>query len=170
MHRDVRAARTEDLGVLQAIEDLADARFIELFHAEEWLPAPTGAERAAAPGFVLVAVDEQAEVVGFVHVLEEAGVAHLEQLSVLPAHGRRGYGGALVEGALAEAARRGHDRVTLRTYADVPWNAPFYASLGFVITEPETTFHRRLVEIEAALGLDRYGERVQMTARIPRGT
>lgn len=114
------------------------------------------------PGFVLIAAEESGAPVGFVHVLDEDGFAHLEQLSVLPERGRRGYGRALVEAAKSKARHRGHKRMTLRTYADVPWNAPFYARAGFTEEEPATKFHERLVEVEHQRGLDRYGRRVQM--------
>lgn len=100
------------------------------------------------------------------HVVETGGAAHLEQLSVLPAVGRRGHGRALVESAKTEAAGRGHERITLRTYADVPWNAPFYASCGFEESEPDTPFLLALVALERRLGLDRHGRRIQMTARL----
>ncbi|GEC74912.1 hypothetical protein GCM10010213_09700 [Microbacterium maritypicum] len=103
---------------------------------------------------------------GFVHVLEIDGHAHLEQLSVLPSFGRRGIGRQLVTAALAEARRRGHTDVTLRTYTDVPWNAPFYASCGFVESEPDTALLRELVAIEESLGLFEHGPRVQMTATL----
>lgn len=66
-----------------------------------------------------------------------------------------------------EARSRGYELLTLRTYADVPWNAPFYARVGFVETEPTTDFHKLLVEVEERLGLARYGRRVQMTAALP---
>ena len=61
----------------------ADVRL--LFRPGEWWPAPHGQQRAAAPGFLLV-VDGAPEgpAVGFVHVLEVDGLAHLEQLAVLP--------------------------------------------------------------------------------------
>ena len=63
---------------------------------------------------------------------------HLAELDVLPAHGRRGVGTALVR-AVDEWARSGHfTEITLTTYRDVPWNAPFYAGLGFdVVPESE---------------------------------
>ncbi len=32
---------------------------------------------------------------------------------------------------MAEARAQGFDRLSLCTYRDVPWNGPFYASLGF---------------------------------------
>lgn len=119
------------------------------------------------PGFVLVAEATAdaapARPVGFVHVLEIDRHAHLEQLSVLPSHGRQGIGRALVSAALDEARRRGHTQVTLRTYADVPWNAPFYASCGFMVCTPDTEFHRHLAATEHALHLAAHGRRVQMS-------
>ncbi len=116
----------------------------------------------------MLVADESATgtIVGFVHVLESGEIAHLEQISVLPEHGRRGYGRRLLEAAMDEARSRGFERLTLRTYADVPWNAPFYAGLGFVETEPMTDFHKSLVDVEERLGLDRYGRRVEMTAAL----
>lgn len=65
---------------------------------------------------------------------------------------------------LEEAGVGGHHRLTLRTSADVPWNAPFYARLGFVESEPDTPFLRGLVDVELRHGLGRYGRRIQMTA------
>ncbi len=141
---------------------MADQLFIDLFRPNRWEAAPSGASRAAEPGFLLVVADESETIVGFVHVLETGGIAHLEQLSVSPEHGRRGYGRALVEAAKSEARRRGHDRMTLRTYADVPWNAPFYARAGFVEESPSTPFQRHLVLVERRLGLDQHGRRIQM--------
>lgn len=97
-------------------------------------------------------------------MLEAAGVAHLEQLSVLPGYGRRGYGRRLIEAAKDESRRHGYRRMTLRTYADVPWDAPFYSRAGFVAEEAASEFHRALIDTEMRLGLDRYGRRVQMVA------
>ena len=85
---------------------------------------------------------------------------------MLPRFGRLGLGRLLVKAVLAAAEERGYRAVTLRTYAHVPWNAPFYLSCGFVVTEPDSVFLRRLVGIEQALGLARHGARVQMTALI----
>ncbi|OUE31000.1 Acetyltransferase (GNAT) family protein [Clavibacter michiganensis] len=161
----IRPVAARDLDALQGIEDRADRILVELLRPAEWWPAPTGAERAAEPGFLLVAEDADATepaLVGFAHVLEVDGLAHLEQVAVPPEHGRRGHGGALVEAAAEEARRRGHRRITLRTFADVPWNAPAYARAGFVEEPPATPFHRGLVATEARLGLDLVGRRIQM--------
>lgn len=167
----VRPARAGDEAATERIETEADALLIERFGADDWPPPTPPHERSTSPGFVLVAEDpgdedSAATVVGFVHVLELDGHAHLEQLSVLPAHGRRGIGRRLVDDALAEARRRGHAEITLRTYSEVPWNAPFYASCGFVVSEPATPLLRGLVQVETDLGLFAYGPRVQMTASL----
>lgn len=158
----IRPSVATDLPHLERIENEADALLVELLQPDQWHPAPTDAERLADGGIVLVAEGEDGAVVGFVHVLEFDGGAHLEQVSVLPPFGGRGIGRALVEAAKDAAREAGYDRLTLRTFADVPWNAPFYASAGFVIEEPSGDFHRMLVETESRLGLDSLGPRVQM--------
>ncbi|WP_144876552.1 GNAT family N-acetyltransferase [Microbacterium sp. 1.5R] len=162
----IREAIAADAEVIQRIETVADALLIEALGAPapEWPSAADATERIGHPGYVLLLEeDSDSSPVGFVHVLDADGAAHLEQLSVLPEHGRRGHGRRLVEAALDEARRRGYSRMTLRTYADIPWNAPFYASCGFKESIPESGFHRHLADAETRLGLDRYGRRLQMT-------
>lgn len=159
----VRSVTAADLAKLQAIEDDADTLFESLFSTADWQSAPPGGDRAGRPGFILVASDSPDSVaLGFVHVVEISGGDHLEQLSVRPSAARRGHGRALVEAAIAASRRRGRARISLRTYADVPWNAPFYASCGFVEAAPDTDFLRELVVLEQLHGLDQ-GRRVQMT-------
>nr|WP_201470100.1 GNAT family N-acetyltransferase [Microbacterium hydrocarbonoxydans] len=163
----IRPATSEDAEILNVIETQADALLIDSLGAPEWPPAANGSERLAEPGFVLVLEESGTpSPVGFVHVLDADGHAHLEQLSVLPTSGRQGFGRRLVRAALDEARDRGYTRMTLRTYAEIPWNAPFYSSYGFLESIPETSFQRGLVHTESALGLDRYGRRIQMTAEL----
>lgn len=169
MNVTLRPARTDDAAATEQIETEADTLLIDRFSAVSWPPPTPAADRARMPGFVLVAehsadATAAAAVVGFVHVLDLDGHAHLEQLSVLPAFERRGIGRLLVEGALMEARHRGHAEMTLRTYVDVPWNAPFYETCGFVTTAPQTPALLGLVQVEEALGLFEFGARVQMTA------
>jgi GNAT superfamily N-acetyltransferase len=164
---EIRPASERDLFALEDIENLADSLLVERLRPDSWRPAPTADERAQTPGFLLVvAAEDSADPVGFAQILEVDGFVHLEQLSVLPAHGRRGLGRALVEAALAESARRGYDTITLRTFADVPWNGPFYASCGFIESEPSSEFHRGLARTESSHGLNRGERRIQMTARL----
>jgi GNAT superfamily N-acetyltransferase len=155
----VRFARTEDLPHLAPLEGRADAMFEPAFGPVGWDPPATGEARAAEPGFLLVAGEPPA---GFAHVLLLDGAAHLEQLAVDPPLGRRGIGTALLEAACDEAVRLGHDRLSLCTYADVPWNAPFYRRRGFAEVVELEPFQESLRETEQRLGLDRHGPRVVM--------
>ena len=167
----VRQAEPRDFAAIERIETAADQIFIDTFNPDHWPPAASAADRLAQGGFLLVGevenrTDNQRETVGFTHVIETAGLAHLEQVSVQPVFGRRGYGRILVEAAMHAARERGHDELTLRTYAELPWNAPFYRSLGFVPSSPRGTFLLGLVEAERAEGLERFGSRVQMTVSL----
>ena len=163
---DVRPAREADLPLLAAIEDsglpLFEQALGDLTGTVLGAPAVRGESRAQQDGFLLVAGTP--EPIGFAHVVLHEGQAHLEQLSVRPEHGRRGVGTALVEAACRRVATQGHRALTLLTYADLPWNAPYYARLGFVEVPPEqrSTWQTQLVAHEAEIGLDRFGRRVLM--------
>ncbi len=158
-----RPARSGDLDLLRAVEADSDTAFPAAVDPE-W-PAPSdGQERAAVPGFILVVGEP---VIGFVHVLDlGAGHVHLEQLSVRADAQRQGLGSALVTAAVAEAARHGATTMTLMTYADVPWNAPFYAALGFVEADPRAVGLDTFVEAEERFGLARWGRRVAMVRQL----
>ncbi|WP_038369968.1 GNAT family N-acetyltransferase [Brachybacterium phenoliresistens] len=166
--RSIRRASPADIRALQGIEAAADELFAPLFGPQPFGPdsAADGAARAAEPGFVLVVAEaEDGPAIGFAHVLWPFGPgdAHLEQLAVLPAHLRRGHGRALVEAAVREASEHGARRMTLRTFAQVPWNGPFYAACGFAPIAPiPHPAHRAMVAVEERLGLAELGERVLM--------
>lgn len=165
----VRHARAADLRHIAAIEDsgvpLFEEAFGDLTGDALSSPAPSGGERLDLPGFLLV-VGPVGAPVGFAHVEVVDGFAHLAQLSVLPAAGRRGLGTALVREAMREAWLLGHDRLSLTTYRDLPWNGPFYARLGFVEETRPEPFEVRQRERESALGLDRHGERIVMSVAL----
>ena len=104
--------------------------------------------------------------IGFVSLGIVDGAAHVSQVSVLPDHGRNGLGRALLEAAVGWAAASGHTALTLTTYRDVPWNGPFYRTVGF---EEVTTLSPGLAAIRAHerdAGLDDFGPRVAMLRRI----
>ncbi|TIC84053.1 GNAT family N-acetyltransferase [Nocardioides sp. GY 10127] len=174
----VRPARPSDLRHLAAVEDSGAEPFRALLGAAAppalLAAAPSGLERDAAPGRLLVAAERDGSdsaVVGFAHVLHVPGEAtpdgfaraHLEQVSVLlPTHGRRGIGTALVRAALEDARWDGFERLSLCTYAEIPWNGPFYRRLGFEeVAEPEP-WQARIRAHERSLGLDGAGRRVVM--------
>jgi 4-diphosphocytidyl-2-C-methyl-D-erythritol kinase len=62
---------------------------------------------------------------------------HLRELDVVPAHGRRGIGTALLKAALVWLDESDCLQITLTTFRDVPWNQPFYARHGFEVLSPE---------------------------------
>jgi 4-diphosphocytidyl-2-C-methyl-D-erythritol kinase len=106
-------------------------------------------QQAVSRGLVWVASDETGEPVGFVWLDAESddrGVIGIAEIDVLPEHGRRGIGAALLEHACQWARAAGYRRVDLGTLADVRWNAPFYARHGFRIVdkrEPAFAWARR---------------------------
>jgi GNAT superfamily N-acetyltransferase len=100
--------------------------------------------------------------VGFVRIEELDGLAHIEELAVLPSHMRQGIGTALLETACAWAAAHGYHALTLITYADVPWNAPFYAARGFAEVDEPTPELAEVRDWERTVGLDALGRRVVM--------
>ncbi|WP_090859458.1 GNAT family N-acetyltransferase [Nocardioides lianchengensis] len=160
---DVRPARAADLPLLAGIEADADELFLERFGNPPWDPPTPGQDRAFEPGFLLVAARPP---VGFAHVLEIDGDAHLELLAVRRDHGRQGIGTALVAAAKAEARARGHRRLTLSTYRDVPWNAPFYERLGFRELERLEHWHRAAQRTEERMGLLEHGPRLMMVTSL----
>jgi len=86
------------------------------------------------------------------------GSVHIEQVSVHPRAARRGIGRMLLERAAAYAAARGIRALTLTTFAEVPWNAPYYVRCGFrVLDDSELSPGMRAVrDREIAHGLHRW--------------
>jgi GNAT superfamily N-acetyltransferase len=153
----VRVASAADLLEVPAVEAAAD----ELFRARGLLdlpPAASARERARA-WRVLVA---GRPVTGFAVLERVDGDVHLEQLSVHPSAMRRGTGTALLEAAVGAARSVGAPRVTLLTYADVPWNGPWYARHGWRVTDDLGPRLRALAGSEVERGLARHGRRVAM--------
>jgi GNAT superfamily N-acetyltransferase len=152
----IRPAHAGDYPALQDIERRAGTLFREIGMADIADAEPYSEAELAAAETVLVAIDDAGEPVGYAMVGLVDGHAHLEQLSVLPEHGGRGIGTALLEAVAEWATARGVAEVTLTTFRDVAFNAPLYARRGFsVVDEPDWTEGlRELVEREALHGLD----------------
>ena len=113
-------------------------------------------ELAQREARLIVARHAVGRVIGFAHLVWVGGIAHLAEVDVEPDFARRGIGRSLVEAACDWARARRSDRITLSTFRDVPWNAPFYARIGFVkISEVDLSAAlRRLREDEEREGLD----------------
>jgi predicted N-acetyltransferase YhbS len=117
-----------------------------------------------AQGLVWVAAEGK-QVVGFAACELFTDGLHLCELAVRHDTQRRGAGRALVAACVAEARRRRAAAVTLTTFGQIPWNAPFYARLGFEQLREED-LNRRLKSVlarEAERGLtDRCGMRLAL--------
>ena len=155
MRYEIRRAVPEDVSFLPDVERLAGSLF-DTHLAEVGLTDDAVAhvnsiedfQRAREAGRLWVAVAADGQVVGFALVLEIGGYAHLEELDVLPAHGRRGVGSALLDAVCVWAGAAGYPAVTLRTFRDIPWNAPFYRSKGFEVVDSSQLSDEH-VDIEA---------------------
>jgi GNAT superfamily N-acetyltransferase len=154
----IRAPRTDELEQLREIERAAGDLFAEI-----GLEQVAAAEPASVEALAQYVLDGRAWLIadgdvpfGYAVVDVVDGLAHLEQLSVLPNRGRQGFGAALLEHVCDWATRHRFAGVTLTTFTDVPWNAPFYAKHGFrVMNDSEVGPELRdLGALEAAHGLD----------------
>ncbi|EMD29728.1 GNAT family N-acetyltransferase [Amycolatopsis azurea] len=154
----IRLAVPEDLPALQDIERAAGEPFHALGMAAIADDDPPSIEdltnfRDAGRAWVYDPGDGPVA-----YLLAEVvdGHGHIEQVSVHPEYARRGLGRRLIEHAAEWAAREGLAGLTLTTYADVPWNAPYYARLGFEILDEETLTEglRAVRAHEIARGLD----------------
>jgi len=161
----IRSPRPDELPRLQVVETgagacFADVGMVEIAHDDppplDLLDQHLRAER------LLVAGDPVAAYVMWSRVDD---ATHVDQVSVHPDHARRGIGRLLLERVQAATGVA----LTLTTFRDVPWNAPYYARLGFEVVDasawgPELT---AVVRPEAALGLDRW-PRVVMRREVAR--
>ena len=155
----VRAARREDGPALQAIERLAGEQFrtVGLDGVADDEPASLQElANFATEGRSWVAVDAEDHPVGYVVVDEVDGDAHVEQVSVQPAHQRLGVGRALLDRVRMWALETGRSAISLTTFADVPWNRPLYEHLGFrvIVGDEIGPELRNLRQAEATHGLD----------------
>lgn len=85
---------------------------------------------------------------GFVLLWRVDRCAHVTELSVARAHQQQGIGTALMMRAEEWARRQGYRQITLTTFRDVPWNAPYYRRLGYAEFTPEL-WRTGLAEIQA---------------------
>jgi len=155
----IEPSRVDDLTKLAHVEHAANALFEGRGIAGVVANDVTSLEElthAHVAGLLWVARDRTGEPIGFALLDIVDGHVHLEEIDVHPAHGRRGVGRALLDTVVGWAQRAGHRAVTLTTFRDIPWNAPFYQRAGFRALAPGELGPglAALVRDEAARGLD----------------
>jgi GNAT superfamily N-acetyltransferase len=167
----IRAARATELAALQDIERAAGEMFRDIGMPAIADDAPwsldvlAGFEKA---GRLWVVSDLEDRPVGYLMAEPVDGCLHVEQVSVHTGSARHGLGRALLEHVASLATADGVPALTLTTFLNVPWNAPYYARCGFRILGDEglTPGLREIRRHEAAIGLDRW-PRVCMRRDLP---
>jgi GNAT superfamily N-acetyltransferase len=144
----IRVAQPAELPYLQEIEVASGEPFRDVGMPEIADDDPMSLE-ALAEHEVWVAVGPQGVPVAFIAVGDVDGAVHIHQVSVHPAHARQGIGAALIE-HVTRTARA----VTLTTFRDVPWNAPYYERLGFREVTGISPGLAEIMREEASRGLD----------------
>lgn len=134
----IRNARTDEVDTLQSI----DLKSCDLFRGtglidfggdnEQLMPIPEDRLRQGfGEALVWVVSDERDKPVGFALCADRGEELYLDQISVHPEHGQQGLGARLIRRVILEARERAYKRISLSTFRDVPWNGPFYRSMGF---------------------------------------
>lgn len=162
---EIRPAALSEFALLPAIEAEADLAFATVDPPMDpnHFPPPGDPEDYAAAFHIMVAGRPPG---AFVRLEVVDGQAHLAQIAVIPGFARQGIGRSLVNAAKAWAQESGFHAITLSTFAEVPFNAPFYTSCGFTVL-PARLWGAEIMELrheEAALGMDDFGPRVVMRA------
>ena len=136
----IRVAQSKDAESLPAIERSAAEAFLALPDLA-WIAGrdvdSAGQHLAAMTrGPVWVAVDDSDAPLAFLSAEVVGDHLHLCELSVRRECQQQGIGRALVKHATRWTRDRGLSALTLTTFRDVAWNAPFYRRLGFEILAP----------------------------------
>jgi ribosomal protein S18 acetylase RimI-like enzyme len=151
-HDDVGAVHDVELAAGARFRSVPDPRIARCADDEPFTEDEVTAYVRAGRAWVAVVDDA---VVGFVLVDVVDGCAHVEEIAVVPEHGGRGIGAALIEHVATWATSQRLRAITLTTFRDVAWNRPWYERLGFrVLREHELSPDlRSLRDTEDAHGL-----------------
>ncbi|AMJ72212.1 GCN5 family acetyltransferase [Enterobacter cloacae] len=152
----IRPTTSDDVAALPAIERAAGERFRddpdlawladgEVISAEQHLDY---AERGLS--WLALANDRP---VGFILTEAHPSSLFIVELSVDLAWQGKGIGRQLIARAADHARKLGLTSLTLTTFRNVPWNAPFYARMGFEMMMTLTPELREKREEETAHGL-----------------
>jgi len=152
----IRPARAGDLAAIPDIETSAATLFDDFGEAlpDGEAASPSDHWRAAlAEESLWVATDADDRPVGFIACVCYGQIMYVQEVDVSRDHQDQGLGRALMETAIAAARARGLTAVALTTNRQLPFNAPFYASLGFAERADPPPWLARIVADEERRGL-----------------
>lgn len=151
----IRPTTLSDVAALSAIERAAAGRFRDIPELAwladgEVIPSEQHLDYAERRLSWLALANDQP--VGFVLAEAHPSSLFIVELSVDLDWQGKGIGRQLIARVADCARKRGLTALTLTTFRDVPWNAPFYARLGFEKITTLTPELRRKREEETAHG------------------
>ncbi|HKE94166.1 MAG TPA: GNAT family N-acetyltransferase [Povalibacter sp.] len=157
----IRLAAPGDAEFLPDIEQSAGLSYLAIAdiawvaHAGN-MPAATHRSHASN-GTEWVAESNAGELVAFLCAERFDAELHIWELAVTQEWQRRGVGRLLVNTAFAYARTSECRAVTLTTFIDVAWNAPWYARMGFELLDDGAIGERlaAIVQRETERGLPR---------------
>lgn len=169
----IRPATPYNVPVLGVIERAAGLLFADIgmpeIAADDPLPEGVFME-GVNDGRLWVAVGQGDDALPVAYllavILDES--LHIEQLTVHPHYARQRIGSRLIDVCGDRATAWGYRSLTLTTFRDVPWNAPYYRRIGFMEV-PDAQIPPALREIirqEHDAGLDRWPRVVMRRALV----
>jgi GNAT superfamily N-acetyltransferase len=135
----IRPARPDDLPHIEAISASAAetfARYGQPLGDQSSPMSPEHCEGPLAAGLLWIAEDDGGPI-GFLAAEITGDALYVAEIDVVMERQRHGHGRRLMQTAIDAARARGLAAVTLETFRTIPWNGPFYASLGFTELPPD---------------------------------
>lgn len=138
----IRPTLERDIQWLPDVERSA-AQAFAAWPALAWLAQGDVMSRETHQAFVdaggsWVAEDLEGHILGFACARLEDQALHLHEVSVRREAQGQGVGRMLLQQVVDAARQMGTRELTLTTFAEVPWNAPFYARFGFEVVDEES--------------------------------
>jgi GNAT superfamily N-acetyltransferase len=130
-HFVVRPATADDVALLPQLESHARTVLYGMAGLGAVAELPPSPPERLMRGPCWVAISNSGKALGFALADRINGDALLETLAILPEFSRGGLGRALVNAVREWARSQSANGLLVSTYRDIPWDAPFYARLGF---------------------------------------
>lgn len=139
----IRTAIEADADLLPEIERSSGELFRQIpelaWIAEDDVQTVARHQEIIKQGTAWVALFDTGSIIGFLSAEVHGSSLHIWQMSVQSGHQKRGVGRALIHAAKSWAEAHKLSSLTLTTFRNVPWNAPFYQSCGFSLAKPDSS-------------------------------
>jgi len=128
----IRSTMPVDLDNLVILEVQAGQIFhsVGMSEVADDVPDQDALRRSQEQGLSWVA-EVHGEIAGYIVATVLDGNAHIGQVSVAPEYARQGIGHLLISHVEDWGRRHSRPATTLTTFRDVPWNSPYYETLGY---------------------------------------